>query len=117
MSTHAVEHRFGPYGGRYVPETLVPALDELERAWVSAREDAASGEELGAIAGVLAHADPGRLELGERRHQRLGDVLAAVGPVAVLDARLDAAHDATSSSTAGAGSARASGAGSGPAAG
>lgn len=29
--------RFGPYGGRYVPETLVPALDELEaefrRAW------------------------------------------------------------------------------------
>ncbi|HET9051597.1 MAG TPA: tryptophan synthase subunit beta, partial [Candidatus Dormibacteraeota bacterium] len=24
--------RFGPYGGAYVPETLVPALDELERA-------------------------------------------------------------------------------------
>jgi tryptophan synthase beta chain len=24
---------FGPYGGRYVPETLVPALDELERGW------------------------------------------------------------------------------------
>jgi tryptophan synthase beta chain len=23
----------GPYGGRYVPETLVPALDELERGW------------------------------------------------------------------------------------
>ncbi len=22
---------YGPYGGRYVPETLVPALDELER--------------------------------------------------------------------------------------
>ena len=21
---------FGPYGGRYVPETLIPALDELE---------------------------------------------------------------------------------------
>ena len=28
MST--VERRYGPYGGRYVPETLVPALDELE---------------------------------------------------------------------------------------
>ncbi|MDQ3993359.1 MAG: tryptophan synthase subunit beta, partial [Actinomycetota bacterium] len=25
--------RYGPYGGRYVPETLVPALDELERGW------------------------------------------------------------------------------------
>ncbi len=25
--------RFGAYGGRYVPETLVPALDELEAAW------------------------------------------------------------------------------------
>ena len=34
-----VEHRFGPYGGRYVPETLIPALDELERAWVEARAD------------------------------------------------------------------------------
>jgi tryptophan synthase beta chain len=24
--TAAVEHRFGPYGGQYVPETLMPAL-------------------------------------------------------------------------------------------
>ncbi len=36
----AIEHRFGPYGGQYVPETLMTALDELERAWVAAREDA-----------------------------------------------------------------------------
>ncbi len=28
-----VERRFGEYGGRYVPETLIPALDELEREW------------------------------------------------------------------------------------
>jgi tryptophan synthase beta chain len=35
----AVERRFGPYGGRYVPETLIPALDELEAAWVEARSD------------------------------------------------------------------------------
>ncbi|MBV9048942.1 MAG: tryptophan synthase subunit beta [Solirubrobacterales bacterium] len=34
-----VEHRFGPYGGQYVPETLIPALTELERAWVEARDD------------------------------------------------------------------------------
>jgi tryptophan synthase beta chain len=35
----AVETRFGPYGGRYVPETLIPALDELSAAWAEARED------------------------------------------------------------------------------
>jgi tryptophan synthase beta chain len=35
----AVEQRFGPYGGRYVPETLVPALDELEQAWTAAQSD------------------------------------------------------------------------------
>jgi tryptophan synthase beta chain len=30
---------FGPFGGRYVPEMLVPALEELEAAFVQARED------------------------------------------------------------------------------
>ena len=30
---------FGPYGGRYVPETLVPALDELERGWREIKDD------------------------------------------------------------------------------
>ncbi len=34
-----VEHRFGRYGGQYVPETLMPALAELEQAWTKARED------------------------------------------------------------------------------
>ena len=34
-----VEHRFGPYGGQFVPETLMPALQELERAWAEARDD------------------------------------------------------------------------------
>jgi hypothetical protein len=32
--------RFGRFGGRYVPETLVPALDELERGWADAWADA-----------------------------------------------------------------------------
>src|SRR5687767_1888072 len=36
---HGVEHRYGPYGGQYVPETLMPALAELEAAWVDARAD------------------------------------------------------------------------------
>jgi tryptophan synthase beta chain len=35
----AVDHRFGPYGGQFVPETLMPALAELEQAWTAARED------------------------------------------------------------------------------
>jgi tryptophan synthase beta chain len=34
-----LEHRFGPYGGQFVPETLIPALAELEQAWMAARED------------------------------------------------------------------------------
>jgi tryptophan synthase beta chain len=36
---HPVEHHFGPYGGQFVPETLMPALAELEQAWLAARED------------------------------------------------------------------------------
>jgi len=35
----AAAGRFGPYGGRYVPETLVHALDELEREYRSAAAD------------------------------------------------------------------------------
>jgi tryptophan synthase beta chain len=42
--------RFGPYGGRYVPETLMPALEELERAWDGARKDPAF---LASVAGDL----------------------------------------------------------------
>jgi tryptophan synthase beta chain len=42
----ALEHRFGEYGGQYVPETLMPALQELEQAWSQAREDEAYWREL-----------------------------------------------------------------------
>ena len=42
----AVEHRFGPYGGQYVPETLMPALAELEEAWVAAWGDSRFRAEL-----------------------------------------------------------------------
>jgi tryptophan synthase beta chain len=37
--TNRVAGRFGPYGGRYVPETLVAALDELEQAYAEAQAD------------------------------------------------------------------------------
>ncbi len=42
----APEREFGPYGGRFVPETLIPALDELEAAWLAARDDPAYTREL-----------------------------------------------------------------------
>ncbi|MGE0159104.1 MAG: tryptophan synthase subunit beta [Gemmatimonadales bacterium] len=38
-SAEKLEERFGPYGGRYVPETLVRALDELTEAYDTARRD------------------------------------------------------------------------------
>jgi tryptophan synthase beta chain len=44
-----VEHRFGQYGGQFVPETLMPALAELEQAWEKAREDPAYRAELDSL--------------------------------------------------------------------
>jgi len=40
-SPKTVPGRFGPYGGRYVPETLVAALDELDNAYAEAKNDPA----------------------------------------------------------------------------
>ncbi len=37
--------RYGPFGGAFVPETLVPALEELERVWKEARQDPAFRKE------------------------------------------------------------------------
>jgi len=45
--------RFGPYGGAYVPETLVPALEELEATWKSARRDPAFRAELKRLSRTL----------------------------------------------------------------
>jgi tryptophan synthase beta chain len=42
----AVAGRFGAYGGRYVPETLMAALEELEHAYALAKEDPAFQAEL-----------------------------------------------------------------------
>ena len=41
--------RFGPYGGRYVPETLMAALDELARVYEAATADRAFAAELEAL--------------------------------------------------------------------
>jgi tryptophan synthase beta chain len=42
--------KFGPYGGRFVPETLMPALQELEEAFTAARQEAEFQEELARLA-------------------------------------------------------------------
>jgi tryptophan synthase beta chain len=44
-----VEGRFGPYGGRYVPETLVAALDELTALYDAAKADPTFWAELDAL--------------------------------------------------------------------
>ncbi len=53
------------YGGRYVPETLVPALDELERAWREAAADPAFAERLDVLQRTYA-GRPTPLYLAER---------------------------------------------------
>jgi tryptophan synthase beta chain len=45
-ATKPASHRFGVFGGRYVPETLIPALDELEAAYDASRADSAFQAEI-----------------------------------------------------------------------
>src|SRR5207253_3901697 len=40
---------FGEFGGRFVPETLVEPVEQLERAYFAAREDAQFGAELACL--------------------------------------------------------------------
>jgi len=76
--------RFGAYGGRYVPETLVPALDELEAAWLAAREDPAFRAEL---AELLTRFAGRETPLGEARRMS-----AEAGGCRILLKREDLCH-------------------------
>jgi tryptophan synthase beta chain len=67
----AVEERFGPYGGRFVPETLVGALDELSAAWADARASEEFQAELGALLRDFV-GRPTPLYLAERLSERVG---------------------------------------------
>jgi tryptophan synthase beta chain len=63
--------RYGPYGGRYVPETLVAPLEELERAYAAARADTKFQAELD----LLLHDFAGRptpLQFASRLTEHLG---------------------------------------------
>ncbi|MET0405922.1 MAG: tryptophan synthase subunit beta [Cystobacter sp.] len=49
MDTQTAPGRFGRYGGRYVPETLVPALQELEAAYAEVQKDPSFGEQVAQV--------------------------------------------------------------------
>ncbi len=67
----AIEHRFGRYGGQFVPETLMPALAELEQAWLAARADPAYRAELdGLLRDYVGRPTP--LYRARRLSERLG---------------------------------------------
>jgi len=66
-----VEHRFGPYGGQYVPETLIPALVELEAAWIVARDDPSYQAELTALLNDYV-GRPSPLYLAQRLSDEVG---------------------------------------------
>jgi tryptophan synthase beta chain len=66
-----VEERFGPYGGRFVPEVLIAALDELTVAWAQAREDAGFQADLDRLLRDFV-GRPTPLYLAERLSERVG---------------------------------------------
>ena len=67
----AIPGRFGSYGGRYVPETLMAALQELEAAYAVARKDKAFRNEFHRLLADFA-GRPTPLFLAERLTQELG---------------------------------------------
>ncbi len=61
---------FGPFGGRFVPETLMPALEQLEAAYLEARDDPGFQQELGYYLREYV-GRPSPLYLAERLAERL----------------------------------------------
>ena len=62
---------FGPYGGQFVPETLMAALEELEAAYAQARRDRSFGDRLNYLLREYA-GRPTPLFLAERLTEHLG---------------------------------------------
>ena len=62
---------FGPYGGRFVPEVLMAPLEELEKAYLEAREDRVFREELRGLLENYA-GRPTPLYLARRLSESLG---------------------------------------------
>jgi tryptophan synthase beta chain len=71
VRSERLPERFGEYGGRYVPETLIPALDELEREWLAARDDPGFEHDLDRLLRDYA-GRPTPLYLAERLSEECG---------------------------------------------
>jgi tryptophan synthase beta chain len=72
MQRPDVNGRFGDYGGRYVPETLIYALDELTEAYIEARDDPKFQAELkGLLKDYVGRESP--LYFAERLSEHLGN--------------------------------------------
>jgi len=67
----SVPGRFGPYGGRYVPETLMAALEELEREYEKAKREVRFQAELDDLLGNYA-GRPTALSFARRLTEKLG---------------------------------------------
>jgi len=63
--------RFGDFGGRFVPETLMAPLEELERAYAEARADKSFSRELGEMLRNFA-GRPTPLQFAQRLSEHLG---------------------------------------------
>ena len=69
--TTLLPHKFGPYGGQFVPETLMPALIELEREFISARNDPAFNAEFDKLMASFV-GRPTPLTYAKRLSEKLG---------------------------------------------
>ncbi|MEN9562583.1 MAG: tryptophan synthase, beta subunit [Chloroflexota bacterium] len=69
--TTLLPHKFGPYGGQFVPETLMPALIELEHEFVSARNDTAFNAEFDKLMASFV-GRPTPLTYAKRLSEKLG---------------------------------------------
>jgi len=71
MKTQQLTDRFGAFGGRYVPETLIPALDELDVAFDDAMSDRAFVAELDEMLRTYV-GRPSPLSTAPRLSERVG---------------------------------------------
>ncbi|HEY2064897.1 MAG TPA: tryptophan synthase subunit beta [Gemmatimonadaceae bacterium] len=70
-SSTLASERFGAFGGRYVPETLIPALDDLTAAYAAAQADPAFRAELSTMLATYV-GRPSPLSDAPRLSERVG---------------------------------------------
>jgi tryptophan synthase beta chain len=71
MTSTQPTDRFGAFGGRYVPETLIPALDELEAEYAAAQRDESFRQELSTMLSTYV-GRPSPLSDAPRLSERIG---------------------------------------------